>query len=251
MAMVSSNMTCYLPLIGRFGNLLFQWAYLRAYCEQHGYEMCLEPNVVEQVFDVPAAVRPRKGIPADVVLAEDTRQRQECLIYTRKQVKDWLRIKPSVLEMLKPILENRRPVLLDVRRGNDYIGAGLVSLGPDCYIDAAQKCGYDPGTQCEWEIDTGPTRLTAFTGNVTAAGLGTTWVSLPAFYRMMTAQVHFRANSTFSWWAATLGNAKVYAPVIRGMQGGVPDQYCDNWVEGNWPAPSANAPNTDLHLKEE
>lgn len=241
-------MTCYLPLIGRFGNILFQWAYLRAYCEQNGYEMCLEPNVVEQVFDVPAAVRPRKGTPADVVLAEDTRQRQECLIYTRKQVREWLRIKPSVLEMLKPARQGV-PILLDQRAGNDYIGAGLVSLGTQCYLDALIKHGY-LNHEFEWEIDTNPTRLPQFTGDVTAAGLGTTWVSLPAFYRMMTAQVHFRANSTFSWWAATLGNAKVYAPVIRGVRGGVPNAYA-HFVEGNWPVMADNAPNTDLHLKEE
>ena len=242
-------MTCYLPLIGRFGNLLFQWAYLRAYCEMKGYEMCLEPNVVEQVFDVPPAVRPRKGTPADVVLAEDTRQRQECLIYTRKQVREWLKIRPGVLEQLAPVLQNRKPVLLDVRQGNDYIGAGLVSLGISCYIDAAKQHGYDYAAQCEWEFDTSPTRLPQFTGDVTAAGLGTTWVSFPAFFRLMTAQVHFRANSTFSWWAATLGNAKVYAPVIRGMPGGYPNQYCRNWVEGNWPVCADNAPNTDLHLE--
>ena len=230
------------------GNLLFEYAYARAYCEQNGHTLCIPPWIGEQIFDIPHADRTPASQCDKVV--EDICQRQECLIYTRKQVKDWLRIKPSVLDMLRPILENRRPVLLDVRRGNDYIGAGLVSLGPACYMDAARERGYDLDSQCEWEYDTKPTRLPNFTGDVTAAGLGTTWVSLPAFYRMMTAQVHFRANSTFSWWAATLGNARVYAPVIRGVQGGVSNAYAE-FVEGNWPAPSANAPNTDLHLKEE
>ena len=238
--------TCFCDLIGRFGNILFIYAHARAYCEQHGYELAIPPNVVEKVFDVPLCNRTPKN-QCTVRLEEDTRQRQECLIYTRSQVKEWLRIKPEVLEMLKPITENRKPVLLDIRRGHDYIGAGLVSLGLRCYVEAAEQRGYS-AYDCEWEIDTSPTRMDCFTGDVTAAGLGTTWVSLPAFYRMMTAKVHFRANSTFSFWAATLGNAEVYSPVIRGMMGGIPDQHCTNWVQGNWPAPSANHPNTDLHL---
>ncbi len=240
-------MKIFFNLIGRMGNLLFEYAYARAYCEQNGHTLCIPPWVGEQIFEIPHADRTPAN-QCDRVI-EDTCQRQECLIYTRKQVKVWLRIKPSVLEMLKPVLENRKPVLLDVRMGSDYIGAGLVSLGMRCYVTAALDRGYS-ALDMEWEVDNPGTRLPAFTGDVTAAGLGTTWVSLPAFYRMMTAKVHFRANSTFSWWAATLGNAEVYSPVIRGMTGGVPDQYCGNWVQGNWPAPSANAPNTDLLLPE-
>jgi hypothetical protein len=86
---------------------------------------------------------------------------------------------------------------------------------------------------------------------VNACGLGVTAVSIPAFYRMMTAKVHFRANSTFSWWAATLGNAKVYAPIIRGMTGGKPDQYCAHFIEGNWPVMADCPQNSDLHLAED
>lgn len=241
-------MTCFFNLVGRFGNLLFIYAHARAYCERNGYDLCLPPWVGERVFNIPLAVRPN-GKP-DMVMPEDMHQNQESLIYTRKQVRDWFQIKPEVLEMLKPVLENRKPVLLDVRLGQDLIGAGLVSLNCDCYLRAAERVGYDILRDCEWELDTFPTRLGSFQGDVTASGLNTTWVSLPAFYKMMTAQVHFRANSTFSWWAATLGNAKVYAPVIRGMKGGVNGQFCSNFVHGNWPVMADNFPNTDLHLVE-
>lgn len=222
------------------------YLHARAYCQQNGYELCIPPNVVEKIFDVPRCNRTPAN-RCDIVMPEDTHQRQESLIYTRKEAKEWLRIRPELLDQLKPITQNRKPVLLDVRKGADFIGAGLVSLGLSCYVEAAAQRGYGP-EDCEWEIDTAPTRLPYFQGDVTASGLNTTWVSLPAFYKILTAKVLFRANSTFSWVAATLGDGEVYSPVIRGMTGGVPDQYCTNWVSGNYPAPSANSPNTDLHL---
>lgn len=240
-------MTCFFHLVGRFGNLLFIYAYARAYCEQNGCELCLPPWIGEQVFDIPLANRTPAG-RCDRVMPEDMHQNQDSLIYTRAQVRDWLKLKPAILERLSPVLSNRRPVLLDRRAGNDYLGAGLVSLGTQCYLEATKERGYSL-EECEWEIDTSPTRLPAFAGDVTASGLNTTWVSLPAFYRMMTAKVHFRANSTFSWWAATLGDAKVYAPLIRGVRGGVPNAHAE-FVEGNWPVMADNAPNTDLHLVE-
>ena len=239
-------MTCFFHLIGRLGNLLFIYAHARAYCEQNGYELCLPPWVGEQIFDIPHANRTRAN-QCDRVMPEDTHQRQSSLIYTRKQVREWLRIKPDVLERLKPVTENRKPVLLDRRQAGDMLGAGMVHLNETCYLEAAQERGYAPDN-CEWEVDNPGTRLPAFQGDVSASGLNTTWVSLPAFYRMMTATIHFRANSSFSWWAATLGNARVFAPVIRGMTGGVPNQHCHHWAEGNWPVCADNPPNTDLHL---
>ena len=241
-------MKFFMHLSGRLGNLLFQYCNARALCEQNGHTLCIPPWVGEKIFDIPMADR-TPASQCDMREIDCMHQDQASLIYTRSQVKQWLRIRPEVLEKLSVITQNRKPVLLSVRKGRDFLGAGLVSLGLACYVEAAAQRGYGP-EDCEWEIDTSPTRLPWFQGDVTAAGLGTTWVSLPAFYRIMTAKVLFRANSTFDFWAATLGDGEVYSPVIRGMTGGVPDQYCTNWVQGNWPSPSANTPNTDLHLAE-
>lgn len=240
-------MTCFLPLTGRFGNLLFQYCFLRAYCERNGLDVCLLPWVGEKVFDIPEAVRPNGK--ADVTLPEDTHQRQESLIFTRKQVREWLRIKPHVLEMLQPA-KCKEQVILNQRKAEDYIGAGLVTLSRESYRHAAMRYGYSLN-DCGWETDTEPTHLEQFQGDWSASGFNTTWVGLPSFYRLMTAPVLFRANSTFSFWAATLSDGKVYSPVIKGIRGGVRDQYCDNFVVGNWPVMADNYPNTDLHLKDE
>jgi hypothetical protein len=241
--------TVTMPFTGRFGNLLFQWAYIRAFAEQNGYELCLPEWIGEKIFNIPKARRP-VGFPIDLILPEDTHQRQSSLIYTRKQVREWFAIRPEILAKLRALDENRKHVLLNVRQGRDYTDAGLVTLSVESYINACANLGYDNPNDVEWETDLNPMMLPDFTGDISASGLCTTWVGLPSFYRLMTAPVLFRANSSFSWWASTLSDGVIYSPVIKGIQGGVPNQRCDNFILGNWPVCCDNHPNTDLHLKE-
>ena len=241
--------TATMPLTGRLGNLMFEYSYLRAYAEQNGYEVSLPPWIGERVFaGVPEAVRPNKYKP-DLDLGEDLHQRQSSLIYTRKQVKEWFAFKPEVLERLQPAKCPKNTIIFNRREGSDYIGAGMVCISKDSYFDAVpdevKNFGY------LWETDTNPNRLDSFTGDSWASGLGTTEICLPSFYRLMTAPVLFRANSTFSWWSATLSDGRIFSPVIEGMKGGVPNQHCDNFVEGNWPRMSLREGFTDLHLRNE
>lgn len=240
--------TVFLPLIGRWGNLLFEYAYARAWADKNGYVVSTYPWAGEKVFNIPEAPRPEKHTP-DIVWDEKLYQHGRDLIYTRKQVREWFAFKPEVADKLRVITPSE--LLFDVRVGQDMIDAGLVCLDRKCYVDAAVKFGYDP-LGAEWELyPDRPTRLVQLFGEAGGCGLGTNVGSLPAFYKLMTAKVHFRANSSFSWWAATLGHGKVYAPVINGMRGGQPDQYCANWVEGNYPACVQSPEHSDLHLKEQ
>lgn len=243
-----------MPFIGRMGNLLFQYAWLRAWADQNGYELCLPPWIGERVFAVPEAVRPDKYKP-DKVFGEDYCQRQECLIYTRKQVKEWFKFKDDVLEKLAAVSITQHVigidlVLLNIRAALDYIAADMVCISLKSYIDAMKKVFGDGEYEYDLELDTHATRLPNFIGDPSASGLGTTEVCLPSFYRLMTAPILFRANSSFSWWSATLSDGRVFSPFIEGMKEGVPNQHCDNWIEGNWPRMSLKDGFTDLHLKE-
>jgi hypothetical protein len=44
---------------------------------------------------------------------------------------------------------------------------------------------------------------------------------LTDFFIMMNCKTLFRANSSFSWWAATLGTCKVYSPQVGTQTGWV------------------------------
>ena len=234
----------HVPLIGRFGNLLFIYAHARAWCEQNGYELCVYPWVGEKVFTIPGARRPDASCE---VWPERMYQDQPSLIYTRRQVREWFTFKPEILARLRVLDATEPEIILNVRQGHDYREAGLVTMSKESYVLACIKHGFDVA-KARFETDLNPTLLPDFQGNMDASGLGVTWVGMPSFYRLMTAPVLFRANSSFSWWAATLGHGRVFSPIIRGLHGGVPDVRCDNFVEGNWPISADCGANTDLHL---
>lgn len=234
-------------MIGRLGNLMFIYAFARAWCDQFACELCLDSWIGEKIFQIPEAIRPSPNRRIEFAFKEAYYQDQASLIYTRKQVREWFTFKPEILDKLRRIVQTG--VLLNTRQGQDYLGAGLVTLSSRSYADACVEFGYDDQI-AQWETDLHPTRLADFPGDMSASGLGVTMAALPSFYRLMTAKVLFRANSTFSWWAATLGHGKVYSPIIKGLPGGVADTYCANFVEGNWPQMTTNPINTDLHLPE-
>ena len=71
---------------------------------------------------------------------------------------------------------------------------------------------------------------------------------LPDFYRLMCARTLFRGNSDLFVVGGALGLGKVYAPVIKGLLGGV-DHDDVPFVEGNWPACCDLSFVSDIHLK--
>lgn len=221
-------------LIGRFGNLCFQYAHCKAWCVQNGWTLQADPWIGERIFQI----EDERPHPKPDRVFSGYAQDQDSLIYTRKQCKEWFRFRP---ELAWHAFANMKfwP-LLGHRRLGDYGALGYVIVSMESYYRACKQFNLDEKSTLSFVSEEQPH--------------GT--VSLPEFpfledfYRMMNCKVLLRGNSSFSWWAATLGTCEVYSPVIDGKEGGHVERDCE-FVKGNWPR-FANLPFvTDLHLKDE
>jgi hypothetical protein len=221
----------YTPLIGRFGNQVTVYAHARRRAELEGATLCTPPWVGERVFDIPEASRDQIGEHIG-----GYRQKQEDLNYTRKWALDTLRIRPELRAKLDEFVPQGE-IVAHLRRG-DYVGYGYPLVSKRSYYRAAVDFGFNP-ERLVFITEEAPLTRPEFEGDLSF---------LPDFYRMVNAKVIFRGNSSFSWWACTLSNAQVYAPVIDEKPGGV-ESDCD-FVAGNWPKFANLDLVTDLHLPE-
>lgn len=230
-------MSITVKLIGGLGNRMFMWAHAKALSEQTGEELRNEAWVGESIFtlDGHKSVRPDGRYTTGDVVLTGYFQSQADLIYTRADCRRWFKLKPKVEAMLEGWAEHR-PVA-HIRRG-DYLDAGYPVITEQAAKLAAANEGYPI---IGLVSDDYPDLHAHFTLEL---------AMFPDFYRMMTAPVLFRSNSTFSFWAGVLSHGKVFSPIITGLAGGVEHDHV-LYVPGNWPR-CADLPFVeDLYLKEQ
>jgi len=218
-------------LIGRFGNQLFIYAHARALAERDGLELRTPEWVGEKIFQLDDP--PSNGTERRI---EGYRQSQSDLIYSRADCRRWFKFRPEVEARLAENILLLTTALAHQRRG-DYLGAGYPVVSRQSYLLALEA--KRPGGSLDFVTEEQPHLDPYFY-----------WAPfLPDFYRMMRVGTLFRSNSSFSWWAATLGDATVYSPVIDGLEGG---REHDNvpFVRGNHPRLANYEFTTDLHLRE-
>lgn len=236
--------TIALRTIGRFGNQMFQYAFARAYAERYGLTLELEPCLIQRVFDIdhPPVSRdwPVKST-AELNFGEkdftltDYCTIQKNLIYTRSQARKWFLFRhtlgPSVIRL------KTYHTVCHERRG-DYFGAGYVVVSRRSYMEMLSKLQYQD-QEPHFCSDEGGHPNDAFPKELQF---------LPDFWLMLYARVLLRGNSSFSWWAATLGHGIVYSPVIDGLKGG--QEHDCPFTQGNHPKFICNGEMTDLTLME-
>lgn len=185
---------------GRFGNQLFQYSFARAYAESIGAELqtpdwkgrYIFKDINETIMTEPAG--PSTEFPngeGDIDLVGYFQQSQHLKLLSRKKLKEWFVFKSEIpVPSFDLVFHKRRGDYLDFP--HVY---GVVT--DSSYEKAAIKYGFDPSQAFILDDSRDPAY----------------WLN--DFVIMMKCKNLFRANSTFSWWAATLGDCEVYSPVVE------------------------------------
>ena len=231
--------------LGRLGNTLFQYAFARAFAELRGLTLQTDPWVGQKIFEIndppidhnyPVVDEFTINLNSKDVTFRSYAQQDDCLIYTREQARKWFTFRPEIVSELKATLPTY-DFVVGHRRVGDYAGYGYPVVSLKSYQDQCEKLGH------QRDYLRMVTEETAFHHPKFQGEMA----CVPDFFRLTQPPVLLRGNSSFSWWAAVLSDARVYSPVIEGKVGGV-EHDCE-FVEGNWPRMANLHFTTDLHLK--
>ncbi len=214
-------------LIGRLGNCLFQYAHSRKLAELSGSELHTHAWPGQIMFDIQDP--PIDG--TEEMLPENYRQDQASLIYTRADCFRWFKWRAEIEQAIKFKGRPEKYAVAHYRAG-DYLRLGYPVVSSRAIIKQFENIGSITPWNCEIvDEDSG-------------------WSFMDDFYFMAHAPVLVRANSSFSWWAATLNrNGRIFSPVITGLKGGMEHDDVP-FVEGNHPRLCELDFVTDLYLPE-
>jgi hypothetical protein len=239
-------------LIGGFGNQIHQYAAVRKYAESIGASLEVPDWVGKTIFNLTEPGWSRElpevndggcGCPPEVRWGEMNirlggyfQSQRWVSLLSRTELRRWLRVDADLAETCRGVLPAGPYTAAHVRQG-DYIGHPLyANVLERSYTRACIEHGLSID---EWVWQDSPRRV---------EGLHDRFHFLPDFLVLMHASILLRANSTFSWWAAALGDGVVYAPVVEAKVGAVDADF----VKGNWPRcadTSRTGPHVeDLHL---
>lgn len=225
-------------LQGRFGNQALQWLFARAYAEKHGLDFQCESWIGERIWQI-ESTRPHNydGLPryneAELermanppnhpFVFRGYAQTTWCAAqYTKRQAQHWLTMRGEIEATCNAYRPSQDKIICHLRRG-DYSGYGYVLVSARSYYEAMEQYGLDSGKAVFLSEEAQGT-YTYFPSD-----LG----FVVDFYRMVKAPTLLRANSSFSWLAALLGNGLVLSPVIDGLEGG--KEHNVRFIPGNGP----------------
>ena len=241
----------------RFGNACFIFCFAKGYAEAMGAELQVPEWFGEKIFV--NATEPRMKVnlrwteldaisklpigyffgQTDIAIRAYCQHQDYLDYYTRAKAREWLKLKPE-FEAYAPKMGQPYSAA-HVRRGDyvhdPFVSANYCQVSDESYERAIEEHNIpEPIYRVQEGARTPPPELVA---------QGLSW--LPDFLLLRDATHLLRANSSFSWWAGTLGHGKVYSPVVEDKVG---LQHVE-FVEGNHPCTAGRFKNqSDLWLKE-
>lgn len=237
-----------IKFIGGFGNQLFQYAFARAYAETHGATLLTPGWIGQKIFvlsnkpldsNLPCAGFDEIPDGRTNIILSGYFQFQEAINFmSRAKLRAWFQLQSG----WKRRFTTHLSIVAHVRRG-DYINLSNIFclVSEASYVTACKNYGLNVDN-INW-VQEGKRTISQ---DLLTSGLS----FIEDFMLLMNAQVLLRANSSFSWWAAVLSNARVFSPIVEDRTG----TQDVNFVEGNWPrmVDSRNCGSriTDLHLKD-
>ena len=262
-----------MPLIeavigGGLGNKLFGYCFARAYAEKYGCDLHVQGGLYPQKWNIIFEGTDHPPVTHNLPIRQsfdleqwdgqtDIRiegfcQHQKNLIYTRTQVRQWLKFKPEVGYMvsgIKPV-----EILCNQRLGDYCLPCNPFAwVSQQSYVECCWRYGLDPN-KITWQDGDNhypwPDHdASLFKRHEHHAEFDERMDFLPDLVVMMRARNLLRANSTFGWWAHVLGNnERVFCPDVtkvdanQGIQGDKRVPQFVPFVEGNHMPVEPNIP---------
>lgn len=216
---------------GRFGNQLFQYAFAKTYADK--FNCVLEIPIdwmgrnIFEIEDAPISKPLPKTELDDIAFGEVNIDLNGYFVHQKfldiMNEDDVRKMFTFQKEWINKFNKPKQYYVASHLRHGDYVGGKkYCTISEKCYIETCKNYGYkdediiivsEEKRQPNDPMDMG---------------------FLYDFFVLMNADVLFRSNSTFGWWAAFLGNQeKVYSPLVQGRAGqhGVTVEF----IEGNHP----------------
>ena len=243
---------------GDFGNQMFQIAATFAAAKRYGASFFLSGSQqpVYKVFDLEGLIEPRSGARRqlhefgtyDPIIpgvglnnVRGYRQSYKYFHEYRDQVRSLFTVRQQLVDAVRSRLP-RHYVAIHVRRG-DYLKVPLYAVcGTGYYRAAIESCAT---AKLPVIVCTDDRKWVAESKELGGYGLSPPVEGVPSyitdFITLIFADYCVIANSTFSWWAAYLGNAKaVFLPSqwynekdwrVRGLRLSHPTDFCvPGWI---------------------
>ena len=228
--------------MGRFGNQLWQYAFAKTYANKTNSILEVPADWIgRRLFNIEDPVISKQLPRTEIDYMPSGETNIDLYGYYQHQkfadtmdadeVREWYTFKPEWEEMFPKVKDYY--IAAHIRRGDYNVMPSYCTVSVESYRKAIVENGYS--TEDVVEVSEENKHGLDSRNYDNNKGYYSNIDFLFDFFLVRNADVIFRSNSTFPWWAAFLSKkgTKIYSPIIQGLAG---KREADvKFVEGNWP----------------